>query len=127
MSHPELNDLIAADELRVKAILTGEPELLEKSFSEDLHYCHSNGAVDTKASFMDMLASGRTRYIDISYVQRYFTPVTDNVAFMTGQVSITSESADKVIGTGNFSFLVVWKKEDGSWRFRGWQSARLPA
>lgn len=126
MSHPELNDLIAADDLRVKAIISGDPSLLGQSFSEDLHYCHSNGAVDTKASFIEMLSSGRTRYLDISYTQRFFTPVTDNVAFMTGQVSITSENAEKVVGTGNFSFLVVWKKEDGVWRFRGWQSARLP-
>jgi len=127
MSHPQLNELISADDLRVKAIVSGDPALLDQSFSEDLHYCHSNGAVDTKRSFMDMLASGKTRYIEIAYLQRYFTPVTDNIAFMTGQVTITSENAEKVGGTGNFSFLVVWQKTDGTWKFRGWQSARLPA
>ena len=127
MSHPELNDLIAADELRVKAIVSGEPALLEESFADDLHYCHSNGGTDTKTSFMDMLATGRTRYIDISYIKRDFNVVSDDVALMTGQVDITSESADKVIGKGAFAFLVVWKKTDGTWRFRGWQSARLPA
>jgi hypothetical protein len=127
MPHPDQDALIAADNLRVKAIISGDPALLDQSFSDDLHYCHSNGAVDTKESFMEMLASGRTRYHEISYIQRYFTPVTENVAFMTGQVRITSESGGNGITAGNFSFLIVWQKDDGVWRFRGWQSSRLPS
>ncbi len=122
-----LRELTAADEARVAAITSGDAALLDAIIADDLHYAHSSGARDTKASFIDLITSGRTRYLEISYLERDFHLSTPDIALMTGKVRITSHTAPKEPGSASFSILVVWKKAAGGWQFHAWQSALLPA
>jgi hypothetical protein len=95
------------------------------TISEELHYAHSTGAVDTKASFIALLTSGKTKYTVIDYDKRDFSFPAPGFALMTGQVHIRSTTegaaADNVL-----SFLAAWRLEDGKWRFLAWQSCKLP-
>lgn len=117
--------LTAADDARIAAMMAGDKAALEKVFSDELHYAHSNGVVDTKASFVEILAEGRTKYAGYDHEARSFTFPAPGVALMKGRARIQAESAkgkmDAVL-----SYLAVWRKEGETWRFLAWQSCKLP-
>jgi len=117
--------LEAADTARVAAMRAGDRAALSHAFSDDLRYAHSNGIVDSKASFIDVLATGKTKYLGYDYEERNFSFPAPGIALMTGRARIKVESnsgqMDNVI-----SFLAVWREEQGQWRFLAWQSCRLP-
>jgi formylglycine-generating enzyme required for sulfatase activity len=118
-------ELKAADTARVAAMRAGDRAELDRLFSADLRYAHSNGTVDSKASFIDVLTSGKTKYLAYEYEERTFTRPVPGIALMTGRARIKAESnggqMDSVL-----SFLAVWRQEQGQWRFLAWQSCRLP-
>ena len=118
--------LSAADDERVAATVAADSARLTAIFSDELRYAHSTGAVDDKASYIDSLASGRTKYMVYDYQERKFTFPAPGIALMAGRVHIQSSSATGV-SDGVLSILAVWREEQGKWRFLAWQSCRLPA
>ncbi len=116
----------AADDERVAATVAADPARLDAIYSDQLHYAHSNGAIDTKASFVESLTSGRSDYLAIDYVQRDFTPAGPGVVLMKGRalVRLGSPEGTRLI---DLNFLAVWREEDGRWRFLAWQSCRNAA
>lgn len=115
----------AADDARIAAMRTPDKAALEAVFSDQLRYAHSNGVVDTKASFIEILTSGKTKYLGYDHLEREFTFPAPGIALMSGKARIQAESAkgkmDSVL-----SYLAVWKEEGGQWKFLAWQSCRLP-
>jgi hypothetical protein len=120
----ELAAVIAADDARVAAFKKPTAEALEKIFSSDLHYAHSTGVVDTKPSFIDVLTSGKTKYVGIDYEDREWSFPAPGIALMTGRVRIKAVTADAPLDN-LLSFLAVWRLEEGRWRFLSWQSCRM--
>jgi len=120
-----ITTLTAADDARIAAMRTPEREVLAGVFSDDLHYAHSNGVVDSKESFLEILVSGKTKYVGYDHVERSFIFPAPGIALMTGKARIQAESAkgkmDSVL-----SYLAVWREEGGTWKFLAWQSCRLP-
>lgn len=114
-----------ADDERVAAIVAADRSRLEAVFSNDLRYAHSTGAVDGKASYIDLLVSGRTKYVVYDYEERNFTFPAPGIALMSGRVHIKTITAD-VVSDGILSILAVWREEGGVWRFLAWQSCNLP-
>lgn len=116
----------AADDARIAAMRQPDKSALGAAFSDELRYSHSNGVVDTKASFIDVLVSGKTKYLGYDHVEREFTFPAPGIALMSGKARIQAESAkgkmDSVL-----AYLAVWKEEGGQWKFLAWQSCRLPA
>ena len=115
----------AADEKRVAAMKTPDRERLNTIFSDELRYAHSTGTLDTKASFIDVLVAGKTKYIDYVYEERTFTFPAPGIALMSGRARVKVLTA-----TGEaenlLSFLSVWREEKGQWRFLAWQSCKIP-
>jgi len=112
----------AADDERVAATIAADPARLDAIFSADLHYAHSSGKVDTKASYSQSLTSHSTVYETIEYAQRDFLPAGPGVVLMTGRALIKSRNA----GLLDLNFLAVWREENGHWRFLAWQSCKNP-
>lgn len=114
----------AADEARLSAMKSADRDKLSAIFSDDLRYSHSSGVVDTKASFIDVLTKGTTKYLSVDYEEQNFTFPAPGIALMTGRAKFK-------IGTPNgeidptLAFLAVWRLEDGHWRFLAWQSCKL--
>lgn len=117
--------LTAADDARIAAMKSPTKEALTAVFSDDLHYAHSNGIVDTKTSFIDVLTSGATKYLGYDHQQRQFTFPAPGIALMSGQTRIQAVTAKGQIDS-ILSYLAVWRLEEGQWRFLAWQSCRLP-
>lgn len=115
----------AADDARVAAMRQPTKEKLEAIFSNELHYAHSSGTIDTKKSFIDVLTAGKTKYLDMSYEKRDFTFPAPNIALMTGRVRVKVESGTNKLDSV-LSYMAVWRQEDGQWKFLAWQSCKLP-
>ncbi len=115
----------AADDSRVAAMQQPTAAALDAIFSDELRYAHSSGTVDTKASFIEALVSGKTKYLSIDAVEREFTFPAPGIALMSGRSNLKVASA-KGEAQLKLSYLAVWKEEGGKWRFLAWQSCRLP-
>lgn len=123
---PKLAAVQAADKARVAAMQSPDREKLSAIFSDELRYAHSNGIVDTKTSFIDILTAGKTKYVGYNYEEQNFTFPAPGIALMTGRAHVKAVTAtgemDSVL-----SFLALWREENGQWRFLAWQSCKLPA
>lgn len=118
-------DLRAADDERTAAILAADAARLDAILSDDLHYAHSNGVVDTKSAFIESLTSRRSVYKSFEYTRHRFIPVAPGIILMTGRALIRAGSADTQ-NLLDLNFLAVWRQEGGRWRFLAWQSSRNP-
>jgi ketosteroid isomerase-like protein len=119
--------LRAADDERVAATMAGDRTRLAAIYSDALHYAHSNGKVDTKASQIEGVAAGPTRYEAFTYRERTFVPAGPGVALMKGRLVVTTRNrASGQPGQLDLSYLAVWRQEGGQWRFLAWQSCRMP-
>lgn len=116
----------AADDERCAAVIAGDRARLEAIFSDDLRYAHSNGNVDTKESFIASLTSNTTDYQSIESDERNIASIAPDVALVSGRSRIKIFSAAQQLDL-HLSYLAVYHKENGRWRFLAWQSCRLPA
>ena len=119
--HPELS---ALDDRRVAALISDSLPELEKIFSADLLYAHSNGKTDSRDSFLAALRDGSLKYHSLHYEAREFWTVSPDVVLMSGRARV---EVGQIPAPLVLSFLAVWRLEKGSWRFLAWQSGRLPA
>lgn len=115
----------AADDARVAAMISADPAKLKAAFSDDLLYVHSNGKADTKASFMEALASGKSKYNTITYEERNFREAVPGLVLVNGRCTVQlGKTAPFTVL--HLSFLAAYRLEKGAWRFYAWQSCRLP-
>lgn len=117
--------LRAADDARIAAMKTPDRAKLGELLSADLHYAHSNGLVDTKATFIDLIMSGKARYFRFDYENRSFSLIAPDVALMTGRFDVKAVIGEATT-EAKLSFLGVWHLEDGHWKFRAWQTCKIP-
>jgi hypothetical protein len=120
-----LKALQAADDERVAATMAGDGARLTAIYSDELRYAHSSGSVDTKASYLEALTSGRLKYLSVDYQERNFTVPSPGIALMTGRAHVKVGKADGATEMV-LSFLAVWREEKGHWHFLAWQSCKLP-
>lgn len=115
-----------ADDARVTAILAADGAGLDRALSNDLHYVHGSGKIDTKASYVQSFVSHTTVYDSYSYPERKFQSVAPGVVLMTGRSLIQSRTGGGI--SHDINFLAVWREENGIWKLLAWQaSERTPA
>ena len=115
----------AADDERVAATLAVDAARMDAIFSADLHYAHSNGNIDDKASYIDSILKGRSVYRSYDYKVRKFIVASPDVVLMPARVLIEAGDATKQ-NLLDLKILAVWRNEGGKWRFLAWQSSRVP-
>lgn len=110
------------EDRRIKAMIDDDFATLDAVLADDLTYTHSNGVVDTKASYVETLRSGKTKYQTIerlpSVVRLY-----GNTAIITGTatVGLRGQAAPFTL-----RYTLAYVMRDGQWRMVAWQSTRLP-
>ena len=120
-----LSAVTAADDERLMATKSADRARLDAILSDSLHYAHSNGKVDSKASLIETLVTRATVYESFDYQERSFTEVGPGVVLMTGRVLVRLRNGDRPQAL-DINFLAVWRNENGRWRFLAWQSCRNP-
>jgi hypothetical protein len=113
----------AADDERVAALIKADVAALDNILSAQLRYAHSSGAVDTKASYRESVATHRSVYGSVEYLQRDFIPAAPGIVLMEGRVLIKAGNSAQ-LNLLDLNYLAVWRLEDGRWRFLAWQSCR---
>jgi hypothetical protein len=123
--NPELARIIAADDARVTAMKARDGSKLSAFLSDDLHYAHSNALVDTKASFLDLIISGKAKYLRLDYVKREFTFPAPGMATMTGFFDVKA-IINEATTEAQICFLGVWRLEKSEWKLLAWQTCKVP-
>jgi hypothetical protein len=116
--------LKAAEAARFQANVDADAKVLGQVLDDALEYVHSNGDIDSKASFIESLTSGRRDYVattfDIQGVR-----ILGDVAIVRGTAKVTvadnGQSRDLDLG-----YTDVWVWKDKRWQMTAWRSARMP-
>ena len=92
---------------------------------DDLLYTHSSGVTDTKASWLQSMQSGKTKYKSVKCTDRKVR-VIGEVALITGRAAIEAEISGQPRSL-KVLFLNAWAKTPQGWKFVAWQSTPLAA
>ncbi len=101
------------------ALVKADLAALDRIYHEDLVYTHSSGVVDTKATYIDSIKTGKTKYesFDRSEVR---------VRFHGDAALVTCRSVIKVNGnTLTVRYIHVYVKQKGAWKMVAHQATRL--
>jgi hypothetical protein len=107
---------------RFQANVNADVKTLGLLLDDDLDYVHSNGDIDTKASFIASLAEGWRDYISVeANIQsvRFFGDLA--IVRGTAKVSAVSRGTPSNVELG-YTDTWIWK--DQRWQMIAWHSAR---
>lgn len=118
-------DAVKAAELRRFEVMTAKDyKALATLLADDLVYTHSSASVDSKASYLESLTSGRVTYKTI--VPRDLqVRVYGDTAIINGVAAMTVDANGEAL-VNTLRFTDVWAKRNGTWQMVAWQSTRLP-
>ncbi len=115
-----MDEIIALENRRVEAMTKGDVKALEEILADDLIYTHSTARIDTKASFIEAISSGRSNY---KSVERKDVEVRQ-----FGDTAVVTGHAMFHVGDNKFGarFIDVYAKRNGAWQMVAWQSTKTP-
>jgi ketosteroid isomerase-like protein len=111
----------AVEALR-KAMLAADRAQLEALVADQLSYGHSGGVVETKAQFVEVVASKKTVYKSITLSDATVT-IAGNNAIARHTFAAEFESDGKP-GTAKIGVLQVWQKQGTTWKLLARQAFR---
>ncbi|NQW67251.1 MAG: nuclear transport factor 2 family protein [Burkholderiales bacterium] len=117
-------EALKAEDARYAAQLGDDYVTMDKLFSPELVYIHSNAELDSKASFIESMHSGAVKY----------------KAMRRSDVTVRNFGCIAIInGMGNYDvlfkgndlkvalrFTSIWQKTNDTLQFVSWQSTRIP-
>lgn len=113
--------------LRYKAQMAQDIETLERVVADELSYCHTSGAVEDKASYLNTVRSGRLTWLSM-VPEDMQVHVYGNAAVIAGRLRETIQSAGRsepralVLRT-----IEVFVRRDGRWQMAAFQAAPMSA
>jgi len=114
--------LKAAELSRFEAQVNADAKTLGLVLDDQLEYVHSNGDLDSKASFIESLVSGKRDYVSMK-ANILSVRVLGDVGIIRGAVKVTvvtdGKSQDLSIG-----YTDVWVWKANRWQMTAWRSAR---
>jgi len=121
----EEKEILALGERRYQAMTSQNWSALEALLHDELVYTHSSGSVDTRASWLASMKSGKTKYKSAQCAERKVRLYGD-VALVTGKASFEAEVNGQPRSL-KLCFLEAWTKTPQGWKFVAWQSTPQPA
>jgi hypothetical protein len=113
-----------AQAARLAALVARDFAALDRLLGADLTYCHSNGACETKQSFIASLRENRLRYDEFEVIGTEVRGLGE-IALANGRVKAKGQFNGQAIdATLVHTSAYAWR--DGAWQLVAWQSTRLP-
>lgn len=112
----------AVETLR-KAMVDADKSALEKIIAAELSYGHSSGKVEDKATFIEVLTSGKSDFTKIDLTEQTIK-VVDKTAIVRHRLSAETNDGGKP-ATVNLNILLIWQKQKGDWKLLARQAARI--
>jgi ketosteroid isomerase-like protein len=110
-----------ADAARVTALLQGDISSLERLYSDQLTYIHSNGRIDTKAGYLRMLSTGDLTYVSLSYEGPVQVRTIGDTAVVTGRANIEARNKAGQITKRVLTTTTVYVRSGKAWTVISYQ------
>jgi ketosteroid isomerase-like protein len=117
-------EILGLEDKRFAAMIARDFAALDKLVHDQLLYTHSSGLTDTKASWLDSMKSGKTKYKSANCSERKARFFGD-VALVTGKAAIEAEIGGQARSL-KLIFLNAWTRTPQGWQFVAWQSCPQP-
>ena len=104
----------------------GDAEALTDLVSDDLQFVHSSGLRDGKKQYLDAVRTGAVIYRSAESRIETVVPLGDQSFIASGAVKMTAT----VRGTErnlHSLFMVVWRREQETWRLVAHQTTSVPS
>jgi hypothetical protein len=112
------------EDQRYQAMLDGDVEVLDRLLSSRLNYTHSNGARDSKDSYLRKVRDGYFVYRSVEHpVHRI--EMLDGAALVIGEMRATADIDGRTARIDS-SALAVWARDGGDWALIAYQPTPLP-
>ena len=118
-----LADGTTLERQRWDALVENDLDALDRLFADDLTYTHSNGMVDTKATYLGALRDGVFRYTSVD-LQDLQARAYGDIAVVTGKARVSTASKGGELVT-NLRYTAVWAPVDGTYQFVSWHSCGI--
>jgi ketosteroid isomerase-like protein len=119
----DADDVKAAEMSWLKGITTNDFPLLEKVLAEDLHYLHSTGVVDSKATYIESMRSGKQKYA-AGKINDLKIRVYGKAALINGDANFEFVTDGKP-GKAHLKYTHVFAKTAKGWQLVSHQSLRV--
>lgn len=116
--------VLNAHEQRRAATVAGDADIVGSLMTDDLTFTHANAVVETKAQFVDALASGRLRYRSITDEEPQVR-VHGGAGIVSGICRIVVNASGTEIDI-RVRFTELWVKKEGGWRMTLWHATEIP-
>jgi len=113
-----------AEIARFAAIEKSDADATSKLLADDLEYCHSNGLCENKATYLEMMTSGKRKYVGFAPTVagvRLFGDVA--IVSGTAKVNVVTDGKPQEFSIG-YTDVYVWR--DKRWQMTSWRSTRFP-
>ena len=111
-----------AELARFDAQVRRDTVALDSLLSDDLVYTHSNALIESKAHFLETIATDRIRYDSMAPVEMKHR-VFGETAVGNGRVHVRVQMNGQTIPV-DLLFTTVHVRRDGRWQLVAWQSTR---
>ncbi|HMI05750.1 MAG TPA: nuclear transport factor 2 family protein [Pedobacter sp.] len=117
-------EVAAAVESLRKAMVDADKAALENLAAKELSYGHSGGKVEDKATFMEVLTSGKSDFVSIELTDQTIALVGDNAIVRHTLTAATNDGGKA--GAVKLSVLLVWQKQNKHWTLIARQAVKIP-
>ena len=117
--------VLERQQARFAAAMAQDTAALEQMLADELRYCHTTGAVDTKATLLDTVRTGRIRWLDM-HPSGMEARVYGDVGIVAGEIrqTITVSGREDPIDL-RIRTIDVYVKRDGRWQLTEFQASRM--
>jgi ketosteroid isomerase-like protein len=123
MSDQDVKSIIKALEARRRsAMIEQDMDFLERIYSSDLTYSHSDGKSDSKGSYLEGMRKGVWFYKSLQSEQEQIRILGD-CAIFNGliEMDVIIRGEPLIL---NSRYISVWRSGDSGWQMVAWQSTR---
>jgi ketosteroid isomerase-like protein len=112
----------AVEKLKL-AMVSGERAALESIAADQLSYGHSGGLVETKAQFVEKIASGQSDFVTIE-LKNQTIAISGNTAIVRHELHATTNDNNKP-GEVHLKIMLVWQKQNKEWKLLARQAVKI--
>jgi hypothetical protein len=126
-TRPDLFDLARKlEDTRWHLLLNADATALTDLLSDDLQFVHSSGLKDDKTNYLDAVRAGAVIYRSANSRIETVVPLGNESFIASGSLKMeaTVRGTERSLHS---LFMVVWRREQETWRLVAHQTTLLPA